>query len=180
VGKFGEKALDEVEPGAMRGGEGELEAASRSSGEPASGLFGYVCGMIVEDQLDRRAGRVGSVKKLEEFDELSADDARQPFARQQRTTVSHGRRAAFAPAPPDAPLRFGSARRLPAFQFRRRSSPIRPLGAILPCRISSFHQAQTRNPQTSPRFHDCQFHGIGRPPRKSGMSFLFIAQVSRH
>ena len=28
--------------------------------------------MIVEDQLDRGAGRVGSIKELEEFDELAA------------------------------------------------------------------------------------------------------------
>src|SRR5258708_29095044 len=32
----------------------------------------YVCGMIVEDQPDRGAGRVGGVEKLEEFDELAA------------------------------------------------------------------------------------------------------------
>jgi hypothetical protein len=28
--------------------------------------------MIVEDQLDRGAGRIGSVEQLEEFDELAA------------------------------------------------------------------------------------------------------------
>ena len=28
--------------------------------------------MIVEDQLDRRAGRIGGIEKLEEFDELAA------------------------------------------------------------------------------------------------------------
>jgi hypothetical protein len=28
--------------------------------------------MIVEDQLDRGAGRIGGIEKLEEFDELSA------------------------------------------------------------------------------------------------------------
>ena len=31
-----------------------------------------VRGMIVEDQLDRRMGRIGSVEKLEEFDEFAA------------------------------------------------------------------------------------------------------------
>ena len=31
--------------------EGELEAASRSSGEPASGLLRYMSGMIIENQL---------------------------------------------------------------------------------------------------------------------------------
>jgi hypothetical protein len=28
--------------------------------------------MIVEDQLDRRVGRIGGVEKLEEFDEFAA------------------------------------------------------------------------------------------------------------
>src|SRR6516162_5627038 len=44
----------------------------RSSDEPRSGFSGDVRGMIVENQLDRGAGRIGSIKKLEEFDELSA------------------------------------------------------------------------------------------------------------
>src|SRR5271168_4052015 len=42
------------------------------TGEPGSGLFGDVRRMIVEDQLDRRLGRVGGVEKLEEFDEFAA------------------------------------------------------------------------------------------------------------
>ena len=41
-------------------------------GEPGSGFSRYVCGMIVEDQLDRGAGRIGGIEKLEEFDELAA------------------------------------------------------------------------------------------------------------
>src|SRR6516165_10280710 len=52
--------------------EGEVETASRSGGEPASGFFRYVRGMIVENQLDRGAGGISGIKKLEEFDELSA------------------------------------------------------------------------------------------------------------
>ncbi len=72
AGKFGEEALDEVEPGAVLGRERKLEAACRSCVEPGSGFSRYVCGMIVEDQLDRGAGRVGGVEKLEEFDELAA------------------------------------------------------------------------------------------------------------
>src|SRR6266403_3023701 len=56
----------------MRGREGELEAAGRSGGEPSSGFSGDVGGMIVEDQLDRGASRIGGIEKLEEFDELSA------------------------------------------------------------------------------------------------------------
>jgi hypothetical protein len=38
----GEVALDEVEPAAVLGREGELEAASRLRGEPSPGFFGEV------------------------------------------------------------------------------------------------------------------------------------------
>ncbi len=69
---FGEEALDEVEPGAVLGREGKFEAAGRSCIEPGSGLSRDLGGMIVEDQLDRGAGRIGGIGKLEEFDELSA------------------------------------------------------------------------------------------------------------
>jgi hypothetical protein len=31
-----------------------------------------VCGMIVEDQLDRRMSRIGGIDELEEFDEFAA------------------------------------------------------------------------------------------------------------
>jgi hypothetical protein len=72
AGKLGEEALDEVEPGAVLGCEGELEAAVRSRGEPSSGFSRDVRGMIVEDQLDRGAGRIGGIEQLEEFDEFSA------------------------------------------------------------------------------------------------------------
>src|SRR5260370_28654116 len=34
-----------------------------------------MCGMIVEDQLDRGVGRIGGVEKLEEFDEFAASMA---------------------------------------------------------------------------------------------------------
>ncbi len=40
--------------------------------DPGSGLFGDVCRVIVEDHLDRRAGRIGGVEQLEEFDEFAA------------------------------------------------------------------------------------------------------------
>src|SRR5258705_3683433 len=56
----------------MLGREGKLEASRRSSVEPGSGFSRYVGGMIIEDQLDRGAGRISGVEKLEEFDELSA------------------------------------------------------------------------------------------------------------
>ena len=55
----------------MLGGEGELEAPARSRGEPGSGFSRYVCGMIVEDQLDRSVRRIGGIDKPEELDELS-------------------------------------------------------------------------------------------------------------
>jgi hypothetical protein len=71
AGEFGEEALDQIEPGAVLVRERELEAAGRSRGEPISG-FPCVCGMIVADQLDRGAGRIGGIEKFEEFDELFA------------------------------------------------------------------------------------------------------------
>jgi hypothetical protein len=72
TGKLGEEALDEVEPGAVLGRERKVEAACRLCVEPGSGFPRDVCGMIVEDQLDRGAGRVGGLEKLEEFNELAA------------------------------------------------------------------------------------------------------------
>ena len=45
--ELGEEALDEVEPGAMLGSEGELEPASGLIGEPGSRLLGDMRGMIV-------------------------------------------------------------------------------------------------------------------------------------
>src|SRR4029077_16598116 len=64
AGKLGEEAFDEVEPGAMLGRERKVEAACRSCVEPGSGFPRDVCGMIVEDQLDRGAGRKGGIEKL--------------------------------------------------------------------------------------------------------------------
>ena len=49
-----------------------LEASRRSSVEPGSCFSRYVRGMIIEDQLDRGAGRISGVETLEEFDELPA------------------------------------------------------------------------------------------------------------
>src|ERR1700730_759215 len=72
AGELGEKPLNEVEPGAVLGREGELEAARRLSGEPSLGFSGDMRRMVVEDQLDRRTGRIGGIEKLEEFDELAA------------------------------------------------------------------------------------------------------------
>ena len=72
TGKLGEEALDEVEPGAVLGRERKVEAACGSCVELGSGFPRDVCGMIVEDQLDRGAGRIGGIEKLEEFDELAA------------------------------------------------------------------------------------------------------------
>jgi hypothetical protein len=54
------------------GREGEFEATFGLVGEPCPGLLGDVRGMIVEDQLDLRMGRVGSVDELEKFDEFAA------------------------------------------------------------------------------------------------------------
>src|SRR5437588_4911555 len=70
--KLGEESFDEIEPGAVRGREGEFEAAGRLIGDPSSGLLGDVRGMIIEDQLNRRMARIGRVEKLEEFDKFAA------------------------------------------------------------------------------------------------------------
>ena len=45
--ELGEEAFDQVEPGAVLGREGELEAADRPGGEPDFGFSGDVRGMIV-------------------------------------------------------------------------------------------------------------------------------------
>ena len=71
-GELGEEALNEIEPGAVLGRKGEFEPVGRLLGEPGFGLLGDVRGMIVEDQLDRRMGRIGGVEELEEFDEFAA------------------------------------------------------------------------------------------------------------
>ena len=64
TGELGEEALDEVEPGAVLGREGKVEAAYRSGVEPGSGFPRDVRGMIVEDQLDRGASRIGASSSL--------------------------------------------------------------------------------------------------------------------
>src|SRR6266852_4277102 len=70
--ELGEEALDEVEPGAVFGREGEREAARRLSSEPSLGFPGDMRRVVVQDHLDRRARRVSGVEELEEFDELAA------------------------------------------------------------------------------------------------------------
>ena len=64
AGELREEALDQVEPGAVLGREGKVEAAWRPGVEPGSGFPRNVCGMIVEDQLDRGAGRIGASRSL--------------------------------------------------------------------------------------------------------------------
>src|SRR3981081_1937466 len=56
----------------MLGREGEREASRWSSVEPGSCFSRYVGGMIIEDQLDRGAGRISGGGRREEFDELWA------------------------------------------------------------------------------------------------------------
>ncbi len=52
--------------------EGEFEAAGGLICEPSLGLLGDMCGVIIENQLDRRVGRIGGVENLEELDEFAA------------------------------------------------------------------------------------------------------------
>ena len=60
--------LDQVQPGTVFWGEGEFEAACRSSGEPSFRLLRDVSRMVIEDQVDRCMGRIGCVEQLEMFD----------------------------------------------------------------------------------------------------------------
>ena len=62
-GEFGEETLDEIEPGTVCRRKNEFEAAGRLFGEPGLGLFGNVRRMIVENQPDRRVGRIGGIDK---------------------------------------------------------------------------------------------------------------------
>jgi hypothetical protein len=97
AGELGEEALNEVEPRAMLGDEGELEASSWSRSPPSSGFSRYVRGMIVEDQFDCGTGRVSGIEKLEEFDELAAavtvSDERVDLASEQIDTRQQAERA---------------------------------------------------------------------------------------
>src|SRR6516162_9313534 len=69
--RFGEKTLDEVEPGTVFGSEHKGEAAVRLSGQPGLGLPRDVRRVIVQNDLDRRCGWVGRVENFEELDELA-------------------------------------------------------------------------------------------------------------
>ena len=53
------------------GGEHKRAAAVRLSGQPRLGLPRDVRRVIVQNDLDRSCGRVGSVEDIEEFDELA-------------------------------------------------------------------------------------------------------------
>lgn len=61
-----EEALDQVEPGAVLWREDEAEAALTLGGEPFVGFLGHVRRMIVQDDLDRRIGRISGVELLGE------------------------------------------------------------------------------------------------------------------
>src|SRR5258708_12418922 len=81
----------------MLGREDKLEASRRSSVEPGSCFSRYVRGMIIEDQLDRGAGRISGVETLEEFDELPAavavSDQRMDLAGKQVDSGQQAQRA---------------------------------------------------------------------------------------
>ena len=95
--ELGKEPLDQVEPRPVFGGEGELEAPDWSGGEPSRGFPRYVCGVIVEDELDCGACRVSGIEKLEEFDELAAamaiSDDRMDLAGQQINSGQQAERA---------------------------------------------------------------------------------------
>jgi hypothetical protein len=56
AGQFGGEALDEVEPRAVLGSEGELEVARGLLGEPGFGLLGDMSRMIIRDEVDLAYG----------------------------------------------------------------------------------------------------------------------------
>jgi hypothetical protein len=56
----------------MRWRERELEAARGLVSQPRFRFLRNVRGMIVEGQFDRGISRIGGIKKLEKFDELTA------------------------------------------------------------------------------------------------------------
>src|SRR5208283_4303275 len=66
-----EEAFDQVEPGAVLWREDKSEAAITLSGEPFVGFLRHVRRMIVQDDLDRCIGMVGSIELLEEADEFA-------------------------------------------------------------------------------------------------------------
>jgi hypothetical protein len=68
---FSKEALDKIEPGAVLGGEHELEAFVRSGRQPSLGFFGDVRRVIVQDDFDRRRRGVGGVEQTEEFDKFA-------------------------------------------------------------------------------------------------------------
>ena len=67
-GELGEEGLDGVEPRA--GGWGEVEDKHRVSGEPFSDLRVFVCGVVVEDDVNYLAGRHLGLDGIEEANEL--------------------------------------------------------------------------------------------------------------
>ena len=62
AGGFGEEALDQVEPGAVFGGEDEPEASLGLGGEPSLGFPRDVGGVIVENDFDRGCGGIGGIE----------------------------------------------------------------------------------------------------------------------
>ena len=66
-----EEAFDKIKPGAVFWSEDESKAAVALSGEPVVGFLGHVRRMIVQDDLDRCVGRVGSIELFEEADEFA-------------------------------------------------------------------------------------------------------------
>src|SRR5215471_2629753 len=66
-----ERASLEKKPSTRLSQEPCLGVKVNSKRPPSLGLFGDVRRMIVEDQLDRRMGRIGGIEELEKFDEFA-------------------------------------------------------------------------------------------------------------
>ncbi|GAA2270905.1 hypothetical protein GCM10010430_65930 [Kitasatospora cystarginea] len=73
VAQCGELGLDAVEPGAVRGGVGDLDVVRRSPGtDPLALLRGEVRGEVVADDRDTDFGRVEGAQVSAELQELGA------------------------------------------------------------------------------------------------------------
>ena len=94
---LGEEAFDEIEPRTVFRREHEAETPLPLGGDPGLGLFGYMCGVIVEDQLDCGIRRIGGIKPLEEANELTRPmailDASMHFACEQIDPGEQAQRA---------------------------------------------------------------------------------------
>src|SRR5579864_1204093 len=76
AGELREEALDQVEPGAVLGREGKVEAAWRPGVEPGSGFPRNVCGMGFFSKLARSGTAAASSSNSSSFHRVQASRSR--------------------------------------------------------------------------------------------------------